>query len=82
MLVNFIALNFIDFTTDEGNHIKGVNAWYLSSPQNNERWCGTRPLKKFFDESYIPLLSSSGCGKYDISTDLSGRVDSIKFIGK
>lgn len=81
MKVNFIALNFMDFHTENNEHIEGVNAWY-TIPSNSPNWIGSRPVKKFFSAEYIPTFRSNGVGSYEVDTDLSGRVSSVRFVSK
>lgn len=78
MFVEFFCLQFLDFYTEKKDHVDGVNAWYLSPEENSSMIIGKRPNKKFFGSQFKPVLSAGGIGKYEVTTDLNGRVVSLK----
>lgn len=81
MIIEFIGFNVVNFDNDKKEHIEGVNAWYLAKG-TTDNYIGTIPRKKWFNKDYIPLFRSSGAGAYEVETDLSGRVTSIRKVNK
>lgn len=76
----------VDFVTDDGKNMKGVNVFYLSPKESsNQNETGHVPGKRWVDSSnnsYSHVLLN-GEGFYDMSLDLvlTGNKPKINFLG-
>lgn len=76
----------VDFKTEDGKHMQGLNVHYLSpKPSVNQNEIGHVPGKRWVDasnNSYNHILMN-GVGYYDMSLDLvlTGNKPKINFLG-
>jgi len=76
----------VDFVTDDGKHMQGVNVFYLSpKPSSNQNEVGHVPGKRWVDASNSSFnhILINGEGFYDMSLDLvlTGNKPKINFLG-